>query len=787
MSETAQIILVLVILGGSILLLVTEWIQMEVTALLVLGTLALTRIITPVDALAGFSSPAVVTIWAVFILSGGLQRTGVATIIGRHVLRLSGQSEVRIISVIMLSAGAMSALMNNVAVAALMLPVTMDMARRIGTPPSLLLMPLAFGSLLGGLTTMIGTPPNILVSEIMRDAGLAHFRLFDYTPIGLAVMLAGTAFMALVGRRLLPKRDIVRESQVNARTTLPDQYALQERLFVMRLRPGSALEGRTLADTRLGSLLGLNVMGITRDGETELAPDGSARLQGNDRLIVQGRLERLNDLAGWRELAVEELRTDLDKFLSHDLAIAELGIVTGSTLLGQTLREVGFGTHYGVHVLAIRRGEAIRRTYLQDEELMAGDVLLVHGSRGRIESLLAVPEFADVSRGSAADSTSRYRLSERLFCMRVPAGCCLVGRTLQECRLGDALGMRVLHVIRVDDTQLIPDPSVRLAADDRLVVEGRRDDLDIVRALEGLEIVNESAIVPQALESERVGMMEAILSPRTTLAGKTLRQLRFREKHGLTVLAIWRGGRSWRTGLGTMPLRLGDALLLYGPRERMRILGREPDFVVLTQSAQEPVILKKAPLAAAIMALVLVPVIAGLTPIYIAAVVGAALMVLTRCMTMDDAYRQIEWKAIFLIAGMLPLGTALSQTGAAQLLAHKVVAIGQPFGPYGVMLGLLAITFLATSIVPTAALVVLMAPIILKTAADMQISPHTLMMALAMSASSSFTSPVAHPANLMVMGPGGYRFRDYVRTGVPLTLVVLIVIMLLTPLLHPFW
>ncbi len=786
MSEMTQIVLVLLILAGSILLLVTEWIQMEVTALLVLGALALTGLITPVDALAGFSNPAVVTIWAVFILSGGLQRTGVATIIGRYVLRLAGQSEARIITVIMLSAGVMSALMNNVAVAALMLPVTMDMARRIGTPPSLLLMPLAFGSLLGGLTTMIGTPPNILVSNIMRDAGLAHFRLFDYTPIGVVIMLAGTAFMAFVGRHLLPKRDIVRESQANAQTTLPDQYALQERLFVMRLRPGSALEGRTLADTRLGSLLGLNVMGIMRDGQTELAPAGSARLQGNDRLIVQGRLERLNDLAGWRELSVEEHWTGLDRFLGDDLVMAEVGIAAGSTLLGQTLREIGFGTRYGVHVLAIRRGGIIRRTYLQDDELMAEDMLLVHGKREKIEYLRALPEFADVPTGSAGDLAARYRLSERLFCMRVPAGCNLVGRTLQECRLGDALGMRVLHIIRSDGAQLMPHPSAPLTADDRLLVQGRTEDLDVVRALEGLEIVNESAIVPPALESERVGMMEAILSPRTTLAGKTLRQLRFRDKHGLTVLAIWRGGRSWRTGLGTMPLRLGDALLLYGPRERMRILGLDPDFVVLTQSAQEPVLLRKAPVAAAIMALVLVPVIAGVTPIYIAAVVGAAMMVLTRCMTMDDAYRQIEWKAIFLIAGMLPLGTALSQTGAAQLLAHNVVAIGQPFGPYGVMLGLLAITFLATSIVPTAALVVLMAPIILKTAADMQLSPQTLMMALAMSASSSFTSPVAHPANLMVMGPGGYRFRDYVITGVPLTLVVLVIIVMLTPLLHPF-
>jgi di/tricarboxylate transporter len=173
-------------------------------------------------------------------------------------------------------------------------------------------------------------------------------------------------------------------------------------------------------------------------------------------------------------------------------------------------------------------------------------------------------------------------------------------------------------------------------------------------------------------------------------------------------------------------------------------------------------------------------------PIYIAVVIGAAIMVMSKCLTMEEAYRFIEWKAVFLIAGMLPLGTALDKTGAARLLAEGVVNLLGPLGPHAVLFGLLAITFLATSIIPTAALVVLMVPIALKTAASLGISPHTLLMGIAMAASSSFTSPISHPANVLVMGPGGYRFVDYLKLGIPLTLLIMILLMVVLPIFWPF-
>jgi di/tricarboxylate transporter len=331
----------------------------------------------------------------------------------------------------------------------------------------------------------------------------------------------------------------------------------------------------------------------------------------------------------------------------------------------------------------------------------------------------------------------------------------------------------------------MPEPWETLQGNDRLVVEGRLSDFEILRELEKLIIERRARPDIEALVSGNVGLLEAILSPRTRLVGKTLRQLNFREKYGLSVLSVWREGKAYRTNLRDMALRFGDALLLFGPRNKLRMLGREPDFIVLTEAAQEELRLEKMKFSILIMGGILLPVIIGWVPIYIAAVIGAALMVLFGCLSMDEAYRQIEWKAVFLIAGLLPLGTALDQTGTARMIAEGVVTFVGPFGPRAVMLGLVALTFLATCFIPTAALVVLMAPIVLNTSANMGLSPYAFMMAIAMAASASFMTPISHPANILVMGPGGYRFMDYFKVGGLLTVVVLIVIIFILPVFWP--
>jgi di/tricarboxylate transporter len=782
---TPDIVIVLSILIAAVVFLVTEWIPMEVTALLSLGAVSLLGLVSPVEALAGFSNPAVVTVWAVFILSGGLTRTGVANVIGNFVLRLAGTREITMIIVIMTTAGVMSAIMNNVAVAALMLPVVMDIARHTGRPPSLLLMPLAYGSLLGGLTTQIGTPPNILVSDALRDAGLTSFTFFDFTPVGLVVMFSGIAFVAFVGRHLLPQRDVAKESSAQTKIDWQSQYDLQERLFHIRIPRGSSLVDKTLAQVRMGSVLGWNVIGITRGDQTILAPGPTDKLRYGDRLTVEGRIEALNELKNWQELIIEEGGIDLRKPYSGEIKLGEVLLPGNSRFVGSTLNYLGFRARFGLNVLAIRRGEQIMRINLQDEKLQRGDRLLVAGTEEHLENLEETKGFDQFRYVQQSELTNTYNLHKQLMVMKVPPNAALVGKSLKESRLTDVLGSRVLGILRGDDPIIMPEPQEILQVDDRLVVEGRQRDFDNLRALEEMEIDRRDDNEIDKMVSGDAGMVEAILSPQTTLEGKTLRQINFREKFGLNVLALWRKGHAYRSNLRDMELRFGDALLLLGPKAKLRLLGLEPDMIVLTGTAQEELRTEKMKLSILIMMAVLLPVILGWVQIYIAAVVGAALMVLVGCLSMKEAYLQIEWKAVFLIAGMLPLGTALDQTGAAKLIAEGVVALVGPFGPQSVMLGLVMLTFLATCFVPTAALVVLMAPIALNTSANMGLSPHGLMMAIAMAASASFMTPVSHPANILVMGPGGYRFTDYLKIGGLLTLVILVVLMLILPIFWP--
>jgi di/tricarboxylate transporter len=779
---TAEIAIVLAILGIAILLFITEWVRMDVVALLVLFSLAISGLIEPEQALSGFSNPAVITVWAVLILSGALARTGVAGLIGRRVLRLAGDGEIPLLTIIMLTVGVLSGFMNDIGVASLFLPVVIDIARRTKRAPSKLLMPLAFASLLGGLNTLIGTPPNILISEALRDAGLTPFQMFDYTPVGIVVLIAGTAFMVLIGRYLLPDRDIAREFTSSNHADVKHMYELHERMVVLRLPADSSLEGKSLLESRIGSALGLNVVAILREGDTQLAPSPDVRLRSDDRLLVEGRLDQLSELHGRTHFELEEEHLPIDRLVTGEVDLLEIEIPSQSPLIGQDLRQLGFRHQYRLVVLAIRRNDVVIRTNLESIPLHSGDILLVQARKSDLNELRNDTDLLISSPGSL----DVYNLEERLMMVYVPQVSSLVGKRLRESRLGDAFGLGVIGIIREGTTHLMPEPEEILLAGDTLLIRGKREVLSTVKGLQSLEIEVRESLDLDELESEEIGLVEAVLSPHTTLTGKTARELNFRTKYGLSVLAIWREGRAYRSNLRDMALRFGDALLLYGSRDKLRLLGSEPDFLVLSEDVQEPPRLNKAPLALLIMGLVLLPVILGWLDIAISAIGGVALMIITGCLTMEEAYRHIQWKAIFLIAGMLPLGIAMQQTGAARFIAETVVDLVGGFGPLAIMAGLFILAALASQVMPNPAVAVLLAPIALSTAADLGISPYPLMMAVAVSASAAFLSPVGHSANILIMGPGGYRFSDFVKVGAPLTLVVLIVVLLVMPVFWPF-
>lgn len=774
---TVEIAVVLLILAGAMVLFVSAWIRMDLVALLVLVAVAITGYVTPAEAVSGFSNPAVITVWAMFIISGGLTLTGVAGILGSRLTIVAGTGEVQLVVAIMITAGVLSAVMNNVGVAAMMLPVVVDISRRTGHPPSRLLMPLALGSLLGGLTTMIGTPPNILVADITRDLGLPPFRLFDFTPIGVMVLVAGTAFVALVGRHLLPRRDPLGDARGARRPTA--LFELDERLLSITIPEESPLDGLTIGSSRIGSALGLTVVAVTRDGRVVPAPGRDTMLRANDRLLALGRPDMVDDLRNVLLSAQEE--PPAPALSLHEVRVGEDSPIVGVTLLQAAVRD-----RFGLHVLAARTGEDVRFGDLSRWRARPGDVLLVATPR---DAELAVPEAAGLEPVGApsADHLSRvYRLDDNLMALTVPEGSHLVERTLAQSRLRDGLGLAVWEIRRGDEVIAVPGPDTMLEAGDVLIAQGEPADLDLLVGLGRLSVDSQPIEDLTGLESSEVGLAEIVLSPETTLEGKTLRELEFRDRYGLTVLAIWRAGRPYRTGLRDLELRFGDAILTHGRRDQLRLIGADPDFVVASEPAPPPPRRDKAPLAVLILVGVVASVVAGWLPISIAAVSGAALMVLTRCLTMEDAYRFIEWQAVFLIAGMLPLGIAMERTGAAAFLGERVVTTLGPFGPLAMMAGVYLMTSLATQIVPTAALVVLMAPIAHTAALDLGVSPLPFLMTLAIAASASLSSPVSHPANTLVMGPGGYRFVDYVKVGLPTTLVVFAITMVMVPLMWPF-
>jgi di/tricarboxylate transporter len=595
---TIDNLLVLGILAVAVVLFVSEKLRVDVVAMLVLVALVLTGLVTVEEAFSGFSSPAVITVWAVFIVSGGLTRSGVADLIARQVVRLAGRSQLRLTVLIMLAVGVMSAFMNNIGAVAILMPAVMSVARETDIPPSKLLIPLAWASLLGGNMTMIGTPPNILASSILESYGnIEPLRFFDFTPMGIVVLGAGILYMVLIGRHLLPKRTPGGE--------LIDSYPVQEYLTEVRVEDDSPLLGKTVREANLENRYGLNVIHI------------------------------------------------------H---------------------------------LCCQEGEAV--SAMTDHRLQVGDELHLEATA---EAILASSQ---------------------------------------------TLG-------------LVPVP--------------------------------DRPIQPWEPEPERsaVELAEVVLAHTSSLRGKTLRQIGFRSRFGLAVLAIRHQGETLFARLGDISLDLGDSLLIQGPVDKVNLLRRERDFLLLDMPPLETRRTKKAPVSIAILLGVLVVVTAGWLHVSAAMFIGALLMVLSGTLTMDEAYRSIEWKSVFLIAGMLPLGLAMENTGTARLLADQIVGLVGDWGPLAVMMGIFVLTGLLTEVMSNAAATVLAVPIAIDAAQGLGADPHAFVMAIVIAASTSFLMPIGHQANVLIFGPGGYRFFDYTKVGVWLNLVLMILTALVLPLIWP--
>jgi di/tricarboxylate transporter len=779
---TYEIILTLGILLFAIILFITELIRADLVALLVLVLLVISGLVTPEESISGFSNPAVITIWAVFILSAGLARTGIAALLAEQVLKLGGKSENRLLAVIMSSTAVVSAFVVNVGVAAMFLPVALDIARKTGRKASRLLLPMVYGITVGGMIVLIGTSSSLVVVDFLRELGIKPPGLFDFAPVGLVILAVSILYMLLIGRRILPNRSSPSLEMISPDQDFRKEYRLRERMALITIPVGNPLNDKTLNESRFGRALGLNVLSVIRDHNIHHIPKPDLKLKTGDQLLILGKLDTIDELSGNPAVIIEDDLPDNSCLFSEDIDLIEHEVTKNSIFNGKTLVETDARQKLGLTLLAFRRGDKIRRTNLGEIVFQPGDQLLFRGNKEHLGSFRDQEGFS-VPGGC---NPEKYRIDERLLYLRIPPGSPLAGIKLKELRLAKAYSIEVLNINRSGEEHYMPGPETTLEENDLLVVEGKAASIEVLRGHQTLSIDRNPSLETKDLETDSLSVVEIMLSPHTTLSGKTLRQLNFREKFGLSVLAIWRGDRAYRTGLNDMPLEFGDALLCYGTREKFEVLAHDSDFVILNLDYREKPLLEKASLSGLIMAAVLAVVLLNWLPIYIAAIAGALAMILSRCLTVEEAYRSIEWKAVFLIAAMLPLGLSMHRTGAAMLIADGVIGIVGRYGPTAILAGIMTLTIVLNQFIPSAVNAVVMTPIAIATSLGLGLSPYPFVMAIAYAVAASFMTPVSHPINVLVMSPGGYRFSDYLKNGLPLALIVLAVSILLLPVVFPF-
>ena len=583
----------LIIILGAVVLLVSNRLRADLVALMVMVTLGLSGVISSQEAFSGFSSSAVMTILGISMISVALQMTGATNSLGRIMLKLGAGSETRLVLMVTSISAILSLFMNNIAAVGVLLPAVMSLSRRSRVSPTRLLMPLAFGTILGGMATLL-TTSNIIVSGALREAGLPSFGLLDYFPVGGPVMIAGIVFLSLVGIRLLPS--------------------------------GSKTD---------------NI-----DGKRELT-------------------ERLSELYQVRK------------------NIVQLEVLSDSPLANKSIAEGCWSKNLHLNLLAVLRGKETIFSPEPNFPVLPGDVLI---ARGQIS-----PEAAETNR------------------------------------------------LQVEPVS-IPE----------------------------LKVTDESH-----------PLAEILVSPHSRLIGKSIREINFRDRYGLSVIGIWRSGKPVDIDHADLPLQFGDALLVTGHALQIRNLRNNEDLVVLEEDPDAVLLPRKGLITLIITLATLLVAAIGYLPVALVAIGGAILLILTGSMSLNDAFRGIEWKAIFLIAGLWPLSIALQSSGLAEKAVSSMLGLLGPIQPILLITLFLAISMLLTLLMSGQVSAIVMIPLALTAAQTLGLDARPFAMAVAMGCSLAFLTPLGHPVNIMVMSPGGYTFKDYAKVGLPLTIIAFALIILL--------
>jgi di/tricarboxylate transporter len=578
----ADQILVFAVLGLALALFLWGRWRYDLVALGALLALTIPGVVAPAEAFSGFGHPAVITVAAVLVISRALERSGMVSVVARW-LSAVGSRPVVLVPTLTVAVTLASGFMNNVGALALLMPVSIRLARDARLSPSVLLMPLAFGSLLGGLLTLIGTPSNIVIGTYRSGADGAAFLMFDFFPAGAVIALVGLAFISLVGWRLVPRR--------RADAGAGEMFHIQDYLSELTVTESSRLVGRRLSwffEQGIGDTL---LIGLVRDGDRIEVPSRFETVRSGDRLVVRtgsDALQRLIEdfdleLAGHK--GTEEPKVDLDK-----LTLIEAVVAPGSRVLGRSAEGMRLRTLFGVNLLAVsRRGETLRQRPSR-VVLQTGDVILLQGDEGSVK---------------------------------------------------------------------------------------------------------------EAIEA-----------------------------------------------LGLLPLA-----------ERSISLGQS----------------RRLLLAASIFAVAVFLTASGVLEVQVALMAGAVAMVLARLIRVDEAYQAIDWPVVVLIGAMIPVGLALETTGGAGVIAEVLESVGSSLGPMLIIGFVILVVMALSNVINNAAAAVVMAPVAIRLAEAHNASIDPFLMAVAVGAALPLFTPIGHQSNVLVMGPGGYRFGDYWRLGLPVSILVLLV------------
>ncbi|EHK62418.1 SLC13 family permease [Halomonas sp. GFAJ-1] len=551
----------------------------------------------------GFGHPAVITVAAVLVLSRGFERSGVVDIIANQVLKVGERLLLQLL-VLVGTVVVLSGVMNNVGALALLLPVAMRLAREHNTSPSLLLMPLAFGSLLGGLTTLIGTPPNIIIATYRGSVTGESFGMFSFSPVGIAVALVGLVFIVVVGWRLTPKRS------------------------------------------------------------------------------GQASTEEMFDTANY---------------------LVELNVTEASKANGLTLQQLRDELEETIPVLAVVRDDDRRAGYNFHGVLKEGDILLLEAGPDELKlledkvglSAIAEPEDADDGHENAESA---------------------------------------------DDSPQDKD------ADQR-----------------------------QPVNTEGLQLIEAVVRNDSIMVNRSVRQLRLNQQFGLHLVAVARDGGRLKQRLRDIRFQTGDVLLLQGSEnemsESLSTLGCLP-LANRELHLGQP---RKLAMSIGIFALAIMAMMFDLLPAAVAMSTAALISLLIGVLPLREGYQAIDGPVIVLLAAMLPVGEALETSGGAEIIADALLRFGVEWPIIVSLVGLFIISMLLSNVVNNAAAALLMAPIAASLASGFDVSMDPFLMVVAVSASCAFLTPIGHQSNTLVLGPGGYRFGDYWKLGLPLSLVVLAV------------